>query len=178
MITNKLIGIRDRILQYCPFFSAGYSDVYQDDELGIIADGNEIVFPNDTLGDYFYLRIPDTNTFRQNNSYRISDKLMGYESVSNIYLVAVVANADPDILISNIVNLIRDQEGVILRDWVGQSGVILRRELSKLDGNENIQAALQRLDSTQTIVSVGFSITVPVNPYVKPDCLPNPCKEC
>jgi hypothetical protein len=179
VIASKLKEIKDRVLQYQPYFSAGYEDVVQDQTLGIVTNGDEAIFPNDTLGDYFYLRIPDVNQFRINNQYMIASCTgNGYETSSNIFLVACVRNADPDILVSNIVNILRTYNGLILRDWVHQSGVVVRRELAKMKDAESINAALARLDQNYTIVSVGFTLTYGMSTYTKPDCLPDPCKAC
>jgi hypothetical protein len=179
VILDTQIKIKERLLQYQPYFSAGYINAYIEPITGIIHVGEEVLFPNDSLGDYFYLRVPDSGRFIVNNTLKISDcSGDGYQITMPVYLVACVRNADPDKLISNIINVIRTIEGVRLADFIVNSESVVVREMSKVKDRNSLMTSLKNLCDSYTIVSVGFAINSTLDTYTKPDCLPNPCKEC
>lgn len=178
MITAKLTQLKEKILQNQQYFAQGFVNVMQHPENGIISNKETIVFPADNLGDYFYFRVPKDIDLRLSPQDTITQCASGYITGAEIYLVACVSDADPEQLVVNLINLLRDKCGgeLVLRSFSTNPEAILMRELSGIE-KENIEAALQRLDPSHTIVSITFSITS-VIPYIKPDCLPDPCKQC
>lgn len=178
MLKGKLDGLKEHILQYNPYFNNAFADVIQDDTTGIVHNGKPI-FPNDTLGDYFYLRLPSNVQFEYAPIYNISTSINGVGLRSNIVLVACMRNADPDKLLSNLVNTIQSYQTEYVRftGAIYESDGVLLQELSKIKDKENIEAALQRLGNDYTLVSIIFQYTFPFT-FQKPICITEPCKTC
>lgn len=178
MIRERLVDIANDILRYQPYFNAGYPDAYKDIDGRVIQD-DELLFPADHLGDYFYLRVPETINFNVNSAFKVSDCADGgYQASASVILVACVLNADPDTLIKNLVNILRQtNKGYMLRNCINQSGVVIRRELAGLS-NDGIKDALARLKEDTTIISITFDIAMPMTEITRLDCLPNPCELC
>lgn len=173
MLKNDLERLRDYILQYNTYFSNGYSDAFQNHK-GIVVDGKAI-FPNDTLGDYFYLRQDGSVKFREDRTVAISDCHVGMVARSSVVLVAAVKDASEDRLLSNLTNTLLAFNGdIVLTDALFNKEAVLLQEMRGAD-KEAVEAGLQRLQMSQTLVSVRFDLSKPLNTQ-KPNCNSNPCK--
>jgi hypothetical protein len=177
MLKAKLETLKEFILSNNTYFAAGYANAVQDDETGIVYERMPI-FPNDTLGNYFYLRVQRGAQFSYEGMYKMSDAVGSLGINAQIVLVACVKDADADKLAENLVMTMSryHAEYIKLQQVIYQSELVVSQELALLS-RENIQAALQRIDGDYTMVSLQFSYAAPV--IVQPlKCITNPCKTC
>jgi hypothetical protein len=171
MIQSTLTGLKDYIAQKNTYFTTSYDDVYMDETTGIVANSLP-VFPNDKLGNYFYLRLPNQSRFDYNPVNRITDCSNTPAVVSEITLVACARNASADRLMTNLLNTISSYNAdVRFTTCTYRSEDVVLRELSRMK-KENIDAALQRLGN-HTIVSVNFSLSVN---FTLTKCILDPCR--
>lgn len=175
MLNTQIETLKDYIIQYNPYFNNGYTGVVLNEKTGMVHN-NEPVFPMDTLGDYFYLRTEDGLRFDFNEQFRISDCIAPTGVTASMVLVACVNNADADKLLNNLTNTILayTASNIRLRSAIFESDDVVLQELRKMQA-ESIDAALQRLKSSYTIVSIKFEISDRYN-FQKPSCNVNPCK--
>ncbi len=177
MLKAKLETLKEFILSNNPYFTAGYANAVQDDETGIVHNGMPL-FPNDTLGNYFYLRVLRNVQFSYDGMYRISDAAGSVGINAQIVLVACVREADTDKLAENLVITMSRYypEYIKLQQVLYQSELVVGQELALLS-RENIRAAMQRIDNDYAIVSLQFQYAAPV--IVQPlKCITTPCKTC
>lgn len=174
MIIEKLNTLRDYIKTSNPYFTNGYSLVYQDQGVWYGEDEKKAVFPSDIDGNYFYFRLPNNVTLTNDDSYKIGNCVNAVQAQANIILVAFVKDADGDLLATNLINTLQTRNGVSFQSAIISKETVVRQELSFLSVTE-IQAALQRIPKNTAIVSVNFLFTVPI---AINNCIVNPCKEC
>jgi len=181
MIGGMLDKVRDCILANNKYFCEGYSNVWRDEQTNQIltmkADQYKVVFPNDTLGDYFYLRNDGNIVFNPSAENLISDCIdSAYDTNITVNLVAIMDNADPEELLSNLLTTIQYCEGFrtnLVSASTNPSTIITNELLNLADAD--IQAALQR--NKRTIVSLTFNMIDAI--VIKdPSCIENPCKLC
>lgn len=176
MFKRSLENIGEFILKYNTYFDNVFTDVVQDETTGIIHNG-EAIFPNDTLGNYAYLRLPKNIRFDYSSAYAIAEGITTPGLLTDVILVACVRDADSDVLLNNLLNTISAcNQTIRLTNAIWQPEVVITQELALIP-KENIGAALQKLDMNYTIVGIGFTVT---NNYSLLDlsCITNPCKEC
>lgn len=171
MLKSNIERLRKYILTTNPYFSEGLANVYLDPENGI-ANENGVVFPDDTRGNYFYLRLPDNVTFANGFEFSITECLPGLGINAQIVLVAIVNNADEDKLLQNLVNTIQSfgNYNKTFQTAIYKKEVVVRQELSWMTP-ENLSAVLQRLPDS-AIVSVTFTL---INEFIFNDCIIDPC---
>ncbi len=172
--------LKDYILDKNRYFNKGYADVYKDAVLqGIYTSAitdRQCVFPNDALGDYFYLRQEPAMRHEAMQQERITDngtqRLVFMDSII-INLVAVVDKAQALVVIDNLRNTLMSYSALSIEPvnsyWNREQ--IVADELAGMKA-ENIQAALQRLKN-ETIVKIAFRTS---KLFVPSDCINNPCK--
>lgn len=175
MLKAKIEELKDFILENNPYFSTGFSMVYMDNVRGWVANERDIVFPNDTLGNYFYIRLEDDMKFDRGNYYNVGDGLVNAGIRATLYLVAVMKGADADTLLNNIISTIQQSpcsvQGVInFSGAIYESEAVIERELRKLPEADR-RKALQ--NNKSTIVSVKFDMTTTFVP-TKLNCIQNP----
>lgn len=178
MLQQKLTKLRDFILQYNTYFGRGYDNVVKDNSTGQINYGNDIVFPADELGNYFYLRLPN-NLQPDYNFPSIADSHLSIGVKYDVILVAIVSGADGSILLENMLTTLGRYQDEPLRmtKAIYQSDVVISQELAKI-GTDNIRAALQKFTESETgICSVHFQFTIPFI-FQRLNCIQNPCKSC
>lgn len=173
MYNQELTDIKNAILQYNTYFDKGFTGVYQDERKGIVHNEN-VIFPMDTLGNYFYLRLPSVVRFTTRPQDKISDCLYGMSVNAPIILVAVVKDADPDKLVKNLLYTLATMN-VSIQSAVFDSASVVLQELSRVSSSVQ-DAALARI-SNHTIVSIAFTLDSVFIPQ-KLNCITNPCKEC
>lgn len=174
MIQPTLTAIKDYILQYNTYFGKGFDDVWMDETTGIVA-GDKPIFPNDTLGDYFYLRLPNQSRFDYNRVNVVSDCANTPSIVSELTLVACVRKASYDRLVTNLLNTLSSYNAdVRFTSVIYRSEDVVLKELARMK-KENIEAALKRLGN-HTIVSISFALSVSFTlKKVTAGCILNPC---
>jgi hypothetical protein len=166
---SVLNSLRDTILEYNPYLAKGYADVVKDETLGIIHSTGDVIFPNDTDGDYFYIRTNGVQ-FTQAPEYKADDCSGSLGIQMNCVLVAIMGNANPDSLLKNMVSSLRlFNNDMVFSNAIFTSAGVIVQEL-----NADVRAqALKRL-SGKTIVSIVFSMTEMVM-TLKAECIENPC---
>lgn len=181
MINDILKRVCDCILKNNQYFCKGYCNVYQDvNTFQILTSENneyKVVFPNDSLGDYFFLRNTGEINFEANVIDRISDcSDSGYDSRISVTLIAIMDDADPDTLLTNLISTIQNCGNfrtTLLSASTNMSNII-SLQLKGMNKSD-IDATLQRMK--QTIVSVTFNIVDAIQ-LINPSCIQNPCKSC
>lgn len=175
MLQPKLIDLKDFILKYNPYLDNGYANVTLDNEVGIINDSKQIIFPSDKLGKYFYLRVPTKSTFEYSNP--IADNALSIRLNSDIILVSYLKEGDADLLGYNIAGTIGRYQDVNtkIKEILFHSDDVVRQELGKLT-KENVSAALQKMRNS-VIVSIHFTMTFDYV-FQQLNCIKSPCKDC
>lgn len=182
MWNKQQIALKDFIIKHNSCFSQGFADAWQDPTNGVIRVGfgeNERpIFPADFEGNYFYLRPAQKIGFKINPVYQMSECNKGYETNEAITLVAAVQNADPDILLHNLLYTLNAFPGnnIAIQSAIYENIFVILQELNKATKPER-QAALSRNPTTTTLVSITF---IMVNPFTqqKLNCIQNPCTAC
>lgn len=174
MIQSTLTAFKEYILDTNTYYSNGFDDVYLDETKGIVA-GKEIVFPNDNLGNYFYLRLPNSFRFDYSAISRISDCVSSPAITGEMTIVACVRNGNADNMVTNLLNTVVTYNGSWrLRGVMYRSEDVVIRELARMS-KENISAALSRLGN-HTIVAVNFEIDVEFRLLkMSPSCILDVC---
>lgn len=175
MLQDKLNSIRDSILRYNTYFKNGYSSVYVDDKSVRETKKQIAVFPNDTLGDYFYIRLADAAAFKFTPRV-LADCINGYDLTANLVLVAVVNNADSGDLIHNLVSTFSQIGGTNVTSAIWIKEDVVKEEMKSMDKKE-INAALSKLKADHTIVSVKFGYNGTIG-IIDLNCIQNPCTTC
>lgn len=166
-------GLAQYILDSNTYFDEGFEDVYKDDVLGIVHN-EEPVFPADNFGNYFYLRLPNNVNFSYTEAYAEAMGENKPAKVYNLVLVACVRNADPEVLLDNlIVTLSNFKHDVNIQQATIQGNVVINEELSNMSA-DNREAALKRKPADMTIVSLSFSFSQ----ITLINCIQDPCKVC
>jgi hypothetical protein len=177
MIQPYLDQIAATVQQYNPYFDRYFSNVEQSEQLGYIHNGNEVVFPNDTYGNYFYLRIPSKlsiiyDPIMNNGNWN----LLGVST--NVTCVAMVKDADPQKLALNIMSTIGracNFQKKFTTILIHNEDVI-STELANCT-EDVIMKAIQCLSDDITLISITFTLTI-AQDLLQLNCLPNPCKSC
>lgn len=174
MLNEKLIELRDYVLESNPYFQEGIIGVYKDDRG--IADEKGYVFPSDSRGDYFYLRLPVDIPIVVDNRFAVSDCKTPLGAVAPIVLVAIVRNADPDKLLQNLLNTIMafPAEGKGVSSVSPHKESVVASEMSGLNADV-IRKALQTIPDEFTIVSITFTLSVGIK---YSNCFVDICKSC
>lgn len=160
------------ILEANPYFDNGFDDVYQDETTGIVHNSQPI-FPNDTLGNYFYLRLPNNIRFDSSNIYQLEECANTPAKVYDAILVACVADSNPNTLLNNLLSTLAKFGDIGFGSASVQSEVVIRQELQKMS-KESIDKALQNKPDI-SIVSIQFTYTETMQLN---NCIVNPCVAC
>ena len=176
MIQQQLDAISNFIKLHNPYFDKGFSFVEQSDKNGYVHNGSEVIFPNDTFGDYFYIRVPSRLGFAYDlangdgrNTFGVSTPLV---------IVAVMKDADPYKLALNLISTIGKMcdIGKQFTAILIHSEDVLLQELAKAADAEQ-DKALRNIQQGYTYVSVNFTMTY-TQPYIALNCITKPCKIC
>lgn len=182
MTTADLIALRDYILAQNTYFDNGYYYAVKDVENKQVMalDGNKIVtvFPNDRLGNYFYLRSDGEVKHNIREGERIRDcgaQRIAFLDTETVYLVASVINADALTLVNNlrITALAYNGLQVIPASSNYNREIVVFGELTGVE-KEDISAALQRLKK-ETIVRLTLSVN---KKYIASNCIEPVCNPC
>lgn len=174
MLQDKLDELKEFILQHNGYFNNAYSGVYVDQQTGVIYKGQEAVFPNDTLGDYFYLRQANSTQLQYT---QLSTGTQGLTLGVPVVLVACLKSGSADILLQNLINTLRafQPENIRFTSFLFNGSDVILQELAGLTEKANIEAALQRLQSV--IISVSFTYSLNMQ-FQKLNCIQDPCTIC
>lgn len=179
---QDFIDFKDFILLKNTYFDRGFANAFVLPSSGrvVMEFGNELanVFPTDTEGDYFYLRLDNGVSFNRNDAKAATNcgtGRTGFDDIATVYLVASVKKADVWTLINNLRNTSMWFTGFNAYP----TGVLTTTEeviANELRGatEEEIKAALQRADS-HTMVRLSLSVQ---KTYVANTCITDPCLNC
>lgn len=145
-----MVQLKKYILSNNPYLDKGYIHAFLKD--GVFChEGSDLlqIFPNDNVGNYFYIRNIDAPQY-----VKIGDHPKVYQDKNKMVMVCMVDKANPAILISNLRNTLLNFGNIDVTSSNQDRELILVSELRGM-GKEKIQHALQRLN-TQTIVSINF----------------------
>lgn len=181
MTTQDFELLRDHILTLNPYFTEGFANSYKDSLTNAIYcrhNGNlKAIFPEDRLGNYFYLRNEPSSTYVTKAGYEDCGvgKAM-YDDRLTVYLVAIVNDANEYELINNLRNSSLRFKGMV----VIPTGAMWQREnvvINEMQGfeEEEILKALSNVKRDTTIVRVQLQVT---KEFIPSKCINNPCKEC
>lgn len=162
-------------MQHNEYFSVGFSNVWLDEKTGFVADDKTPVFPCDNLNDYFYLRLPNSVDFVYSTDYNYSQCKGGIASRTQVVLVAVVKENDPDTLLENLIATLRtySEANLRLRSAIYQKAYVIDQELRFISESEREQA-LKRIPFNSAFVSISFEV---IETIVSPklNCIEPPC---
>lgn len=183
MLKEQLHSICQFVAQKNTYFQTGFAEAWEDAETGCVFGyndtGNKVaVFPNDNLGNYFYLRNEKKTGFALAQHYAVSDCFnAGMEMRSPVHLVAIVKNGDPEMLLQNLCNTLQFYKGaqIALNNAVWNAEDVIASEMSQA-GDQDILAALQRAED-YAIVRVSFNVINKV-PIQQLSCITPPYKTC
>lgn len=171
-------ALKDHLLLKNKYFSCGYANAFKDEKTDKVAvvDGNRFVYlmPDDSLGNYFYLRNEATMShgFLRKTADCAGDV---YTDTLTAYLVAVVKEAEPFALIENLRNTLASYKGLGLQVtqsmWNRESVVI--GEMKGAEEDEVLKA-LARLKN-ETIVKITVQISME---FATSNCINEICKNC
>lgn len=181
MIKSELIKLRDHIALLNPYFDSGFDYCVKDSTAGVILafteKGKRFIFPEDRIGNYFFLLVDDTIKF--SNAQNLSDSGIGKKNQIDSMpysLVAVVNDADEMKLLANLRNTISIFKGNA--SIVANSANIIRESvvLSLMRGfqKEEILNALSGLKK-QTIIEIKMTLTLP---FIPNNCITDVCRNC
>lgn len=178
MTTKLFEDLRDFIKLKNPYFQNGYANAYKDTLTdGIYCrteKGLESIFPADNKGNFFYLRSEPNATFSSKTG--ISDCGIGrfnFDDRLNVYLVAIVRDADSYALIANLRNtaLLFAKANVLPSSAMWQRENVVINEMQGFS-EESIGNTLQRLKK-ETIVRLTLQVNTE---FIPKNCLIDPCK--
>lgn len=180
MTTNDLKALRDHILTKNTYFSNGFFNAFVDGETSAVytvENGNlRSIFPDDRLGNYFYLRNEPNMKFALKTG--LEECGVGkfiFDDTITVYLVAIVNDADEFELINNLRNTLLSAKGLIAIPTAAmfQTENVLIDEMKGFEETAMIEA-LTNLKN-QTIVKLTLSIS---KEFIPNKCIDNPCKNC
>lgn len=180
MTTNDFKELRDWILNKNQYLVNGYYNAFTDSSTSSIythENGNlKSIFPEDNLGNYFYLRNDPNIKFTSKIGYQeCGVGRFNFDDALTVYLVAVVNDADEFALINNLRNTVLGAKSLIAIPtaaiWQRENVVI--DEMKGFEESE-IMDALTKLKN-QTIVKLTLTIS---KEYIPSTCINNPCKTC
>lgn len=179
MLRTKITALKDFILLKNTYLNTGFDNVYQDTINGLILEDGKAVFPSDTYGDYFYLRMPDEMKFVYDaRRFKTDDCGFEFGISAKVYLVAFMRGADTDALFNNLVNTLQQYTDAYLSfsGGVFKKELVIQQELKKY-GKEDIAKALQNIDRKDALISINFDISTNFTKKTL-SCLENPCTTC
>lgn len=154
-----MVGV---IAEQNPYLSSGgFAPVYKDVTKGFIR-GSKVIFPNDTLGDYFFLVMPNELTGAFNGMQQLTGRFV---------LVAVCKDANAFQMLDNMLFTLTKQ----LTCRMGGQLTIISSSLdsqhiiSDVLGFDTTDKGMMRLKSTLISVTFDYTFTLTTN------CIQNPC---
>lgn len=173
MIRQLMDEIGAMIAQYNPYFDKYFTGVELNEETGLVNNGEQVLFPTDINGNYFYIRVPS----KLGAVYTSTQSIHTLDLSVSLVVVACMRDADPYELYWNIVSTIGRgcSYGKRFTDFLVHNEDVIMQELAHWK-DEDIAAALQR-SADFTLVSVNFTLTY-TQPFLQLNCIEKPCTNC
>lgn len=162
MIKASIQALEKFILANNKYFTTSFSDVSQSPYNGFIMSGEDPVFPNDTLGNYFYLRVPNYLQFDDSMQFLHAEGDVRVGLKMPMVLVACVREADDVALLENLITTLRQYMPDYIKfvNCTFQKEIVITQELARIP-KEDIQEAIKKVDMDYAIVSITFLFTFP-----------------
>lgn len=183
---SNLDRLAAHILKQNPYLQCGYSLAWIDPQVGGVfgyktaAKGDferVVLLPADRHTAYFYLRPQEKAVYTDSAETNISTCISGVMQTGSVRLVAVVAEADPNELIENILHTLAAYSNASLSgggsDWNRENVTI--EELQGRDAKD-IDATLARLNK-YAVIAVTFTLNTPIQ-YAGTGCRKSPVLPC
>lgn len=166
MFSEGLQRIKARILSANTYLNEGYCKAHYVADKGVFVEKMR-VFPMDTKGNYFYLRVADKiNTSQQD---------IGINMSMPVTCVVCAKDADAEQLAYNIMQtLLNGCDSVSITSIQLLRDDVVRSELRGTLKDEELKKALANMGDW-TIISVSFNLAISALPK-KLTCITNPCK--
>jgi len=160
--------LAEHILANNKYFQKGFDNAFIQD--GVYArDGRDLlrIFPNDNYGNFFYILGANRAEYHQ-----VGQNPLMYQDIQKMTLVAVVDNANPEQVVSNIRSTLLTYKNINVTSASWNREIIVIDQLKGI-GIDKIQQALQRLKN-ETIVQIEFTN---FRQFVPSNCeIKNPCE--
>lgn len=182
MTDSNFDSLKDYILKLNKYYDSAYANAFKDEESSAVyvRSGKDLkmVFPDDRIGNFFYIRTEPNMAFQPDRGLATMDcgvGRVGFNDVATIQIVSVLRDGNALEMINNIRNslmaypnfniipiaAIWQRENVVLTEMSGFDEDVLRRIYARL--------------KDETIVRVTAQITAQ---YLPSTCINNPCKSC
>ncbi len=177
--------LRDYILDKNPYFKQGFANAFKvknigNDSNGVIFSKNKggdlvAVSPQDTFGNYFYLRNEEGINLKAVGQMTAEYPL--YTDEITVHCVGFLKDADSFLVVNNVRNTLLMYKNNAFRAFPNKS--VWNREqiiIEELSGvrDEDIAAALQRLNN-YTVFKITFVLTAP---FIVSTCIKDICVPC
>lgn len=180
MQTEDFENLRNHIHTRNNYFHHGYANAFRSDVTGAIwahkLKDMQCLLPDDTLGNYFYLRTDATIRLEPQPAERLTDggaQRVGFLDAVTVYLVAIVSNADAFRLIENLRNTAMSYADMnvlpVSASWNREQ--IVTEELAKMKADD-VAAALKHYND-ETIVKLTMNVS---KTFIPGNCIVNPVK--
>lgn len=170
MLNKILEDIKATVLRDNPYLNKGYSYAVAN-KTGVF-EGEKVLFPNDTLGDYFYIR--PINLGLSNTATNLLDDCVSPVGIQATgVLVASLHKGDADELTYNIISTLAAIVGITPTAFSYNIDDVIQQELGKMDKSV-LDGVKANVKPNTAIISVSFRIDK-VLPLAKPNCFKNPC---
>jgi len=160
------------------YFHHGFANAFRSDVTGTVwvrkHQDMQCLLPDDTLGNYFYLRNETLIKHDPLPAERISDggtQRLSFLDTATVYLVAIVHNADEYLLIENLRNaaMAYDHMNVVPVSSNSNREYVIADELSKMR-TDDVAATLKRF-TAQTVVRLTLQVS---KTFIPSNCIVNP----
>lgn len=180
MQTEDFEQLRSHILNMNNYFHHGFANAFRSEVTGAIwvqKHGDmQCLLPDDTLGNYFYLRTEPLIRHDAQAGERLTDggtQRLSFSDVAIVQLVAIVHSADAYLLISNMRNatMAYKDMNVVPTASTWNREKIITEELAGMKPDD-IAAALKRF-TDQTVVKLTLQVS---KTFIPGNCIVNPIK--
>jgi hypothetical protein len=166
MLHQDFEQLKDFILARNNYFNKGYANAFKDTATNAVCikqgGDMQVLLPNDTLGNYCYLRSDQQLKYEAQFVERATDnnaQRLTFTDTVTVYLVAIVKDADPHLLLQNLRNTVMMYTALNVVPVAGNYNreQVVAEELSRMK-HEDVSAALQRLKD-ETIIKLTLSVS-------------------
>jgi hypothetical protein len=180
MLTEDFENLRNHIHNKNNYFHHGFANAFRSDVTGSIwaqkLKDMQCLLPDDTLGDYFYLRTEAGIKYDPQQAERLADggpQRLSFLDTAMLYLIAIVRGADAFRLIENLRNAAMSYADMnvlpIAASWNREQ--VVTEELTKMK-SDDVAAALKRY-TDETVVRLTMNVS---KTFVPGNCIVNPVK--
>lgn len=180
MKTQDFESLKEFILSKNTFFSEGYANAFIDSETEAVysyVNGDlKVIFPDDRVGNYFYLRNDSSIKFALKTGYQeCGIGKFNFDDTLTCYLIAVVNGADEYDLLTQLRNTCLSYSKLICipSSAITQTENVIVTEMSGFE-KETIWDTLKNLKNKKIL---RLQITISKE-FIPNNCIIDPCKNC